>query len=81
MLKSTEGTFHDKNISSSLNMMMKASDCNMILLKRFLVQFYIKGGGGGGGGGFRPFTLEKMISSAIPPMRGLGAKTGAKTRI
>ena len=23
----------------------------------------LKGGGGGGGGGFRPFTLEKMISS------------------
>ena len=38
----TEEKFHDKNISSSLNMTNKASDCNSIPLKRFLVQLYSK---------------------------------------
>ena len=49
-LKVLKVHFTIKNIASSFNVTMKASDCNKIPLKRFLVQFYIKGGGGGGGG-------------------------------
>ena len=43
VLKSTPKVhFTIKNISSSLNIMKKASDCNKIPLKRFFVQFYNK---------------------------------------
>ena len=41
-IQATEEIFQQKSISLRSKMVKQASDCNGNLLKRFLVQFYIK---------------------------------------